>query len=105
MIFTEVSEMLPLKMLQIVLPFFITILEPVKPQVCQTCDQVITGRNYNYAEALQIIQDEEYLEDADFDEIRHRVGRSQSTENRSLSYCIFCCHFHKIKIKNFGTFV
>ena len=62
--------MLPLKMLQIVLPFFITILEPVKPQVCQTCDQVITGRNYNYAEALQIIQDEEYLEDADFDEIR-----------------------------------
>ena len=59
-----------------VLPFFITILEPVKPQFCQTCDQVITGRNFNYAEALQIIQDEEYLEDADFDEIRlHRYKR------------------------------
>merc|ERR1712223_2249487 len=36
----------------------------------QTCDQVITGRQFQYDEALTIIQDEEYLEDADFDDIK-----------------------------------
>ena len=42
----------------------------------QTCDRVITGRNFDYASALTIIQDEEYLEDEDFDDIRliHRQG-------------------------------
>ena len=36
----------------------------------QTCDRTITGRNFDYGQALSIIQDEEYLEDEDFDEIR-----------------------------------
>ena len=49
---------------------FIIIFEPVKTQICQRCDQTITGRNFNYAAALTIIQDEEYLEEADFDDIR-----------------------------------
>lgn len=38
----------------------------------QTCDQAITFRNFNYARALEVVQDEEYLDDVDFDEIRLR---------------------------------
>ena len=33
----------------------------------------ISGRQFGYDRALEIIQDEEYLEDADFDEIRHSI--------------------------------
>ena len=36
----------------------------------QTCDQTITFRNFDYARALEVVQDEEYLDDVDFDEIR-----------------------------------
>lgn len=42
----------------------------------QTCDQVITGRQFQYDRALEIIQDEEYLEDLDFDDIK-RYDTSQ----------------------------
>ena len=38
----------------------------------QTCDQAITYRNFNYARALEVVQDEEYLDDVDFDAIRLR---------------------------------
>ena len=38
----------------------------------QTCDQAITYRNFNYARALEVVQDEEYLDDVDFDAIRFR---------------------------------
>merc|ERR1712223_1351233 len=41
----------------------------------QSCDQTVTGRNFNYDNALTIIQDEQYLEDVDFDDIR-RLRRS-----------------------------
>ena len=41
----------------------------------QTCDQAITFRNFDYSRALEIIQDEEYLDDVNFDEIR--VSRKQ----------------------------
>ena len=34
------------------------------------CDQTITGRDLRYNRALEIIQDEEYLSAADFDEIK-----------------------------------
>ena len=34
------------------------------------CDQIITGRDLQYNRALEIIQDEEYLSAADFDEIK-----------------------------------
>ena len=30
----------------------------------------ISGRNFDYENALRIIQDEEYLEDSDFDDIK-----------------------------------
>merc|ERR1712106_7261 len=36
----------------------------------QTCDQVITGRQFQYDRSLEIIQDEEYLDDADFNDIK-----------------------------------
>lgn len=36
----------------------------------QTCDQQITFRNFNYARALEVVQDEEYLDDVDFDVVR-----------------------------------
>ena len=36
----------------------------------QTCDRTITGRNFDYGSALNVIQEEDYLEDEDFDEIR-----------------------------------
>ena len=39
---------------------------------CRTCDQQITGRNLGYNRALEIIQNEEYLDDSDFDEIKVR---------------------------------
>ena len=36
----------------------------------QTCDRVITYRNFDYARAETIIQQEEYLDQEDFDDIR-----------------------------------
>ena len=42
----------------------------------QTCDRTVTGRNFDYASALSIIQNEDYLENEDFDDIRliHKQG-------------------------------
>ena len=68
--------MLPLKTLRVLLPIFIIFFVPAKSQLCQKCDQTISGRNFNYADVLEIIQDEDYLEEADFDDIRrHRYKR------------------------------
>ena len=39
---------------------------------CRKCDQTITGRNFMYSRALDIIQNEEYLDQSDFDEIRYK---------------------------------
>ena len=39
---------------------------------CRKCDQTITGRNFMYSRALDIIQNEEYLDISDFDEIRYK---------------------------------
>ena len=33
----------------------------------------ISGRQFGYDRALEIIQDEEYLDDADFNEIRYSI--------------------------------
>ena len=44
----------------------------VKSQLCQSCDQQVTGRNFNYGAALDIIQNEGYLDEADVDDIRIR---------------------------------
>merc|ERR1712008_266267 len=51
------------------------------------CDQTITGRNFEYDEALKIVQFEEYTEDVDFDEIkRYDVQkRSGYFKNKKLN--------------------
>ena len=43
----------------------------------QTCNQFIMGRNLRYKEALQIIQDEEYLDAVQFDMILNRKKRKK----------------------------
>jgi len=42
----------------------------------QTCDQAITFRNFDYSRALEVVQDEEYLDDVDFDD-DIRLSRKQ----------------------------
>ena len=44
----------------------------VESQQCRRCDQLISGRNLAYSRALEIIQDEEYLDEEEFDEIRYK---------------------------------
>ena len=56
----------------ITLLFFFEALILVNSQTCRVCDQFISGRNLPYERALSIIQDEEYLDDSDFDEIRYK---------------------------------
>ena len=46
----------------------------------KTSDEFVTGRNFDYASALEIIQSEEYLQDSDFahhksQKITHKHGR------------------------------
>ena len=41
---------------------------------------IITGRQFSYDRALQIMQDETYLENSDFDEIR-KIGRFDPNMN------------------------
>ena len=41
-------------------------------QLCRRCDQIISGRNLAYSRALEIIQEEEYLDEEEFDEIRYK---------------------------------
>ena len=36
----------------------------------QNCDQAVTFRNFDYSRELEIVQDEKYLEDVDYDEMR-----------------------------------
>ena len=50
----------------------------------QTCDRTVTGRNFDYASALNISQSETYLEQEDLNEIGlyHRQGEVlQAIEN------------------------
>jgi len=56
----------------VTLLFFFEVLILVNSQTCRVCDQFISGRNLPYERALAIIQDEEYLDDSDFDEIRYK---------------------------------
>ncbi len=44
----------------------------VESQQCRRCDQLISGRNLAYSRALEIIQEEEYLDEDEFDEIRYK---------------------------------
>ena len=43
----------------------------------QTCDQTVTGRQLPYGRALQIVQEEQYLEEVDLDIIRRRRVKRQ----------------------------
>ena len=43
-----------------------------KSQLCRRCDQIISGRNLAYSRALEIIQEEDYLDEEEFDEIRYK---------------------------------
>ena len=46
----------------------------------RTCDQLITGRDLTYARALEIIQGEDYITEADLEGILRRKKRQQTTE-------------------------
>merc|ERR1712083_609447 len=57
----------------------------------QTCDQVITGRQFQYDRSIEIIQEEEYLEDVDFDDIKRydllkKIGNPTFNIPRSSQY-------------------
>ena len=43
-----------------------------RSQQCRRCDQIISGRNLAYSRALEIIQEEDYLDEDEFDEIRYK---------------------------------
>ena len=64
-------------------------------------DTVFCAQNANEREASCEGDSGKYLE---VNLLTDRVGQSQSTHGCSLSYFMFCCHFHIIKTKNFGTF-
>ena len=44
---------------------------------------MITGRDMLYSRALEIVQDEEYLDESDFDEIRLRYKRNIQVNNNN----------------------
>lgn len=52
----------------------------------RNCDQVITGRDLSYQRALQIVQDEEYLTEADLDIIRRRRKRRRGKRSPLLYF-------------------
>ena len=51
-----------------------------KSQAVQLTFTIITGSQFSYERSLQIIQDETYLENSDFDEIR-KIGRFDPNMN------------------------
>ena len=54
--------------------------KPFSPKFMLFNYMIITGRQFSYDRALQIVQDETYLEDSDFDEIR-KIGRFDPNVN------------------------
>merc|ERR1712226_1838200 len=56
---------------------------PAPNQECyiRQCDQIITGRNLLYSRALEIVQNEDYLSEADLDLIRRRYKRQANTSD------------------------
>ena len=84
---------------------------------CRKCDQTITGRNFMYSRALDIIQNEEYLDLSDFDEIRYKrklksvlsVSLTDSSLIHLLIYTqlvrfLNCFFFRKLFIANIWSF-
>ena len=62
---------------------FLQQLPPTPNAECyiRQCDQIITGRNLLYSRALEIVQNEEYLSEADLDLIRRRYKRQANTSD------------------------
>ena len=69
--------------------FFLEVLILVNSQTCRVCDQFISGRNLPYERALTIIQDEEYLDDSDFDEIRYKRRYDSQSYNQGKMFRFF----------------
>ena len=69
--------------------FFLEVLIHVNSQTCRVCDQFISGRNLPYERALTIIQDEEYLDDSDFDEIRYKRRYDSQSYNEGKMFHFF----------------
>ena len=72
-----------------ILLFFLEVLIHVNSQACRVCDQLISGRNLPYGRALTIIQDEEYLDESDFDEIRYKRRYDSQLYNEGKMFHFF----------------
>ena len=48
----------------------------------RSCDQAITGRNLQYTQALEIVENEEYLSAADQDFIRRKRLKRELLSNK-----------------------
>ena len=59
---------------------------------------IVTGRQFSYDRALQILQDETYLEDSDFDEIR-KIGQFDPNMNISETHQRWISKAPKYKYK------
>ena len=60
-----------------------------RSQQCRRCDQIISGRNLAYSRALEIIQEEEYLDEEEFDEIRYKRNLRVKNEFRKKHAKVF----------------
>ena len=58
--------------------------EPNQECYIRQCDQIITGRNLLYSRALEIVQNEDYLSEADLDLIRKRYKRQANTSTSDI---------------------
>ena len=66
---------------------FLQVPQQVPNQQCylRQCDQIISGRNLLYSRALEIVQNEEYLTEADLDLIRRRYKRQSIDQMPNIS--------------------
>ena len=68
---------------------FANMLYLAESQLCRRCDQIISGRNLAYSRALEIIQEEEYLDEEEFDEIRYKRNLRVKNEFRKKHAKVF----------------
>ena len=68
---------------------FANMLYLAESQQCRRCDQIISGRNLAYSRALEIIQEEEYLDEEEFDEIRYKRNLRVKNEFRKKHAKVF----------------
>ena len=68
---------------------FANMLYLAESQQCRRCDQIISGRNLAYSRALEIIQEEEYLDEEEFDQIRYKRNLRVKNEFRKKHAQVF----------------